>query len=174
MKSTLIINSGEYPENASICQKICEELVSKGHCCECIDMNNPDLQLHEKFYAIENAKPDLIITFDFAGFECRNGMGDVSFNRIPCRMAHLILHESENRVIQPDEIFNYSMYFFAATESYGKQIAENESVAHYQVLPELMDLKPESKNDSASIAMILQRIWDITEMSLDFTECRLL
>lgn len=173
MKVLLIIDSGIHPEYIQISQFFFAEIVHRSSLCEMLDMHNLKFQLHEKFYAIENAKPDLIITFDFAGFECRNGMGDVSLNRIPCRMAHLILHENESKVIQPDEIFNYSMYFFAATESYGKQIAENESVAHYHVLPELMDLKTKSKNNSASIAMILQQIWNITEVSLDFTECRL-
>lgn len=171
MKSLLIINSGLHPEHKQISQSFCAEIAHRGSPCEILDMNNPKLQLHEKFYAIEKANPDWIMTLDFAGFECRSGMGDVSLNRIPCRMVHLILQVPEEGCIDTEESFNYSMYFIVSKEEHGKQLKANPSVAHIHILPELMEITSE-RNGSKVISMILQQLWDITEMSMDFTECR--
>lgn len=171
MKTLLIIDSGIHPEHKQISQSFCIEIVRRGSECEILDMNKPDMQLHEKFYTIERANPDWIMTLDFAGFECRNGMGDVSLNRIPCRMVHLILQKPEEGRINAEESFNYAMYFIVSKEEYGKQIKENPSVAHIHILPKLMEIASE-RNDSEVIPMLLQQLWDITEMSMDFTECR--
>ena len=171
MKALLIINSNLHPEHKQISQSFCAEIVHRGSPCEILDMNNPNLQLHEKYYAIEKVNPDWIITLDFAGFECRSGMGDVSLNRIPCRMVHLILQEPEDSSIDAEEHFNYSMYFIVSKEEYGKQLKTNLSVVHIHTLPELMGITAE-RNGSEVISTLLQQLWDITEMSMDFTECR--
>ena len=171
MKSLLIINSGTHPEHIQISQSFCAEIIRRGLLCDILDMNNSVMQLHEKFYTIEKANPDWIMTLDFAGFECRSGMGDVSLNRIPCRMVHLILQVPEEGCIGAEECFNYSMYFIVSKEEYGKQLKANPSVAHIHILPELMEITSE-RNGAEVISMLLQQLWDIAEMSMDFTECR--
>lgn len=173
MKTTLIIDSGNYPEHLGISRLLCAEIIRRGSTCTVMDMNQPGLQLHEKFYAIENICPDWIITFDLAGFECRNGMGDVALNRLSCRMVHLLLKQPGEKSILKEEKFNYSMYFVVATDAYRHQLENNETIAHIHTLselPELLANKDGEKSDSVS--GILQKLWNITEMSMDFTECR--
>ena len=171
MRAVIVVNSENNPENYKIGQEFSAEIIRRGSNCEIIDMNNSNLQEHEKFQAIQTCNPDWIMSLDLAGFECRTGMGSVSLNLIPCRMAHLILQPSDNNTIRFDDRINYSMYFFVAKEEHGKKLLENVSIEHIEVLPLLSEVVLEKRSPEI-IPAILQQLWNTTEMAIDFKECQ--
>lgn len=166
MKSVLVIDSGRYPDHRDISEVyrcILERWTGE---CVVIDMGEDDRPLHEKFQEISDAAADWLMTFDLAGFECRLGLGGASFNRLPCRMAHLLLQEPDETAISPEETFNFSMYFYAVQEDCAQRLRRRyPQIENIKCIPGAG--KPGGAEES------LRVIFDDTEMSLDFKECQL-
>jgi len=165
MKSVLVINTHLYPKHRSFGNAYGGILKRETGDCVIVDMGKQDIPVHEKFYMIQKALPEWLISFDLAGFECRLELGEASYNKLPCRMAHLLLKSPEYSRISSEEAFNFSMYFYAAQESWARQLKKRcPNIEHISFLPEL--------NDPQKAEGILRKVFDDTEMSLDFTECR--
>lgn len=77
-----------------------------------VDMGQP-LPLHELYNQIADLYPFFIITLDLSGFELRTDSDGFSYNRIPCRMAHILLKEAGNYTGQLSDCMNFSMFFYA-------------------------------------------------------------
>lgn len=71
-----------------------------------------DMAEHEMFDYILKASPDLIITIDFAGFNMKTTGGAISYNCIPCRMAHVLLRKRESYSDYLTYSQNFSMFTY--------------------------------------------------------------
>lgn len=172
MKTVLIINSSNNPKHKVYSHFFESAIAGSQNVCKIIDMKS-DLPLHEKFYQIEAEKPDWVLTFDLAGFECRNGMGDVSLNGMPCRMVHLLIDNTCYQQIRSDENFNYSMYFITSDENVLRQIQRNPTIVHTHLIPEMAKLLSKNTLNAEPYSGFLRQLWEITEMNIDFKECQL-
>lgn len=84
MKVLYLINSKEYSYHKGMINDFTACISG-----DVIDMSCGEY-LHEIYYDIEEKSPDVIITFDLAGFELRTASDTLSLNRIYARMAHII------------------------------------------------------------------------------------
>lgn len=93
MKIAIIINSIRYKNHTEKAEIFKRVLGNKVNELLLIDMNSR-LKDYEIFYQLRDYKPDLVITFDLAGFELRTELNDISLNILPCRMAHILFDKS--------------------------------------------------------------------------------
>lgn len=83
-KTLYLINTKEYPYHKNIVSDFTKVIPG-----EVIDMSQGS-PLHEIYYEIEKKSPNVVITFDLAGFELRTGSDTLSLNGLYARMAHII------------------------------------------------------------------------------------
>lgn len=101
-----LINTSEYSYHKTVVKDFTDVIPG-----DVIDMSS-GLALHEIFYEIKKKNPDVIITFDLAGFELRTGSDTLSLNGIYARMAHIIFSKknvdsSNLRLRQNLSMFTY-------------------------------------------------------------------
>lgn len=161
MKCLIIIDSTNNGANIALSAAYQRLFINSSVDCTVMDMGQGSLMEHEKFYMIQKEDPDFIMTFDLAGFECRNGMNNVSLNNIPCRMYHILTHRPKEGSITQEEIFNYSMYFGVIDNVTAEMLSKNDSIKHIVINSQLKDLTKTKEN--------LQMIWHETELDIDFS-----
>lgn len=71
---------------------------------------------YEAYEYISGTHPDLIITLDCAGFDMLTTSGSISYNSIPCRMAHVLLKKRELYSAYLNNRQNFSMYTYFSDE----------------------------------------------------------
>ena len=89
--------------------------------------------------AIQAAAPDLLVTFDLAGFTFTTLTGGVAFNLLNCKQVHFLLEDrlpNEKYLAEPLSI---SMFFYCLNEEYCARLKEQ-----YPELP-FLDIIPLSK-----------------------------
>lgn len=88
MKTLYLINSEKYNYHKELIKDFL--IVIPG---EIIDMGDGK-DYGERFREIDSIHPDIIITYDLAGFELRTGSDTLSLNNIYARMAHILFHKT--------------------------------------------------------------------------------
>ncbi len=78
---------------------------------EVIDMADP-IPLSDMYFRIEEYRPDVVITFDLAGFELRTSSDTLSLNNIYARMAHILFGSSGNYGADIKARQNLSMFTY--------------------------------------------------------------
>ncbi|MBO4266074.1 MAG: hypothetical protein J5910_02690 [Lachnospiraceae bacterium] len=84
-----LINSKEYNYHKRMAEDFCA--IIPGNILDMSDGKAPA----ERYYEIEEMHPEVIITFDLAGYELRTGNDTLSLNNIYARYAHILFHRSE-------------------------------------------------------------------------------
>lgn len=116
MKILLIIDSKNYKYHNDIFIDFENALVNffedKGdNSLEVIDVGI-DEEEHVIFNYIKGLAPDFVITVDFAGFNMRTTGDSLSYNGIPCRMAHYLIRSREAYLSLLNYRQNFSMYTY--------------------------------------------------------------
>ncbi len=97
--------------------------------------------LGERYYEIEGAKPDVIITFDLAGHVLRTGSDTLSLNNVYARMAHILFQNTDRYGADLRARQNLSMFTY---------IPEGSDVAaarcKYAEVPNILEFVPVERN----------------------------
>lgn len=143
MNAAFVINTKKNPEYSDVYRKLAAAFEKKGFTAAVVDMGE-ERPLHEQFFRLRNIKPQLVITFDLAGFEMRTLQETPSFNIISCRMAHLIMKadkETEDCLNVP---LNFSMFFYTADSDHAESIRKKYPfVEHISALKALGEITVE-------------------------------
>lgn len=135
--------------------------------CHLITVNRK-APLHEQFYAIRDHKSQLIITIDLAGFEFRNELEGLSYNNLPCRMAHLLCDKYEVCPAELNMDLNFSMFFYTASKEQAEKIKEKyPNVENVKSMAELVDITNANKNVEKTAKDIIKQILRDTEFVLN-------
>ncbi|HKM35323.1 MAG TPA: hypothetical protein VJY54_11350 [Lachnospiraceae bacterium] len=163
-KVLIVIDSCKKPEcdKLGVCLK---ESFEKMHwMAEMIDLQ-PGVFEYTYFHSMIKFKPDFLVTLNLAGFTMKTDAEETSLNRIPCRMAHLMLHSYEGYEEVLKHTINFSMYFFTGLKETALQMQTNfPHIEHISCLEELITLqknKPEKCSLQADV--IVEKILHITE-----------
>lgn len=134
MKILIIINTSKYPEHRNVGDIFKKAFEVKGYEVKQIDLG-PIQKEYVKSGMIENEKPQLLVTFDMAGFEMRTLLEKATYNTMPYRMAHFLLkdYEAYKKEWLEDDM-NFSMFFYASEQT-GQAIKERHpDIEHVTVL----------------------------------------
>lgn len=91
--------------------------------------NQPD---YLYFQSIQDYAPDLLVTFDFAGFYFTNETGEPSYNGLGCIMAHIAIAPLTAFESHLSHLLSFSMFFYTASPTEAASIAER-----FPLLPNL-------------------------------------
>lgn len=76
-----------------------------------VDMSSDKL-LHELFYEIDGSSSKMIMTLDFAGFELRTEMDNISLNSISKRIVNVLFHKKNHYTDELKYRQNLSMFTY--------------------------------------------------------------
>lgn len=79
---------------------------------------------------IRNEKPDLLISYDLAGFELTTLTDGLSYNLIDCRQIHIVSDDKLSNENRLNEVMSINMFFF--TKKRGSMAYLKE---HYPGIP---------------------------------------
>ena len=118
------------------------------------DMSVDDSE-HEKFSYIKNLCADLIITLDCAGFDMLTTGNTLSYNNLPCRMAHVLTkNDSEfNRYLEYRQNFSMVTYY-PEDENMGLRQGKYPWITNVQEMKKLVYKNISEKDHSENIAKI--------------------
>ncbi len=113
MKILYIINSADYKYHIKLVEDFIN--VTGG---EVIDttLSDPGKQ----YYIIQDAAPDVVITFDLAGHVFRTGSDTLSLNNIYARFAHILFHK---------------------TDRYGRDLRKRQNLSMFTYIPVNEDIE---------------------------------
>lgn len=98
----------------------------------------PQIFLFTYFQSMQKYQPDFLVSLDMAGFEMLTEAEEASYNRIPCRMAHLILSGYDNYRNVLEHMINFSMYFYTNTKLMEQQLRKDfPHIEHVNYLEQL-------------------------------------
>lgn len=117
MKILLIIDTKTYKYHNEVFVDFETALVnyfgdSEDDSLEVVDVGIDEAE-HVIFNYIKESEPDLMITLDFAGFNMLTTGNAISFNSIPCRMAHVLFKgkDSYSNYLKYRQNFSMFTYF---------------------------------------------------------------
>ena len=85
---------------------------------------------------IKNEKPDILLTYDLAGFELTTLTDGLSYNLIDCRQLHVIKNEIPVNKNMLNKIMSINMFFFTNNEE-----LRDRYMAEYATIPYIETLK---------------------------------
>ncbi len=117
--------------------------------------------LGKRYHEIEAADPDVVITFDAAGFELRTGNDTLSMNNISARMAHILFHKSEKYADELKYRQNLSMFTFIPKDEDLK-----ECIKSFPAVPNILKLteistRPESVEEHDQNRTNIRTWWEL-------------
>lgn len=165
MKIAIVINTGEYKRHSKMGEVFFNALREKGYEIKIIDLGK-DIPAHEKSGMIKQVQPQLIITFDMAGFELRTTLDSASYNVMPYRMAHILPGEYPLYSKWLQESMNFSMFFYALSET-AEEIKKNHPETENVYSVDTFS-SPRWWDDNNIVCDLINKIVNDTEIELDF------
>lgn len=92
-------------------------------------------QLHEIYNLIVASNPQLIVTFDFAGFELRTENDSASLFMIPCRGAHFVFDYNKSSAYF-DEEYYLGQYLFVSREYDISKLSSRVAIPDIEYMPQ--------------------------------------
>lgn len=95
MKILLVIDTERIPAHSKI-SNVYKGVLDRENEVAVIDMAAGKVA-HAVFSDIVSYKSDLVITFDFAGFELKTELNMISYNTLTCRVAHILTSMKQDK-----------------------------------------------------------------------------
>lgn len=74
---------------------------------------------------IRNEDPDLLVSYDLAGFELTTLTDGLTYNLIDCRQIHIIKSDRLSNEKRLKEVMSINMFFFTKSRKTGDYLKEN-------------------------------------------------
>ncbi len=152
-KIILIQGDSLYNRQRTICGRVETILKNKGFDIMILDRTAYPEE-HLFIGRLEELQPDAVFTMDLLGFECRTVGDDISYNGIPCLMAHFLSKAPWEYDIL-NRRYNFTMFFYFTDPGY-QQVIKN----HYERIVNIGCLETHSRNISSE-KEILDRNIDV-------------
>ena len=142
-KALIVIDSSKNKEHEKLSHYLEESLEKAGWKVQSLDFKT-EIQEFNSFRTMADYKPELLITLDLAGFCMKTDAEEASYNRIPCRMAHLLFSSYREYEEILARTINFSMYFFTGSRETALQMQKEfphiEHIMYLEELPALWKL----------------------------------
>lgn len=125
MKTVFVVNQRKYPYHEKFLDLFVKNAEKYGD-VQIFDMSSTQL-LHEIYYKIAASECDLLISFDCAGFELRTENDTLSYNKLGCRMAHILFRNMRDYGENLKQQMNFSMFVFSVIQEDVSKIQKNFS-----------------------------------------------
>ena len=149
MKILYIINSKEYSYHKNIITDFTRNI--PGMVFDMGDGADYGMRYHE----IEANSPDVIITFDLAGFELRTGGDTLSLNNLYARMAHILFHKPDYYGNNLRLRQNLSMFTYIPCDEnileYGSRYPEIPNICEFVSIINNADNDSDHKDNQSNI-----------------------
>lgn len=124
-----------------------------------IDMGD-GTDLGVRYHEIENARPDVIITFDLAGHILRTGNDALSLNNIHTKCAHILFHKPDHYGRDLKVRQNLSMFTYIPSGSDTKDVRNDLSEVPYveEFVP--VSYKPADDREREENTVNIKHWWD--------------
>ena len=166
MKVVIVYDGQKWQEHlqfSCILRQICEE---EGYEVALVDLANIQAG-YEKKKMIVSHKPDLLVTLDLAGFEMRTLAEKATYNVMPYRMAHILLHKyAEYQTEWLEDDMNFSMFFYAAEQTATDIMRNHPSIE--KVIPLCLDVTTKWVQDQTVLQQLADTIIQDTEIAIDY------
>ncbi|MDO5572637.1 MAG: hypothetical protein Q4G60_01515 [bacterium] len=138
-KIILIQGNSLYNRQRTICGRVETILKNKGF--DTVILDRTDYPEEHLFIGhLEELRPDAVFTMDLLGFECRTVGDDISYNGIPCLMAHFLSKAPWEYDIL-NRRYNFTMFFYCTDPGYQQVIK-----SHYERIVNIGCLETHSRN----------------------------
>ena len=139
MEVLFLINTKKYGYHSRIIkdftEAVCDNYLDAN--CRIIDFAEAT-PLHELYNQIISNKSDLIITFDYSGFELTTEGDTLSLNTVPAKMAHILFQNIDRYRLEISYRQNFSMFTCISNNddiNNWKNVSEN--ICNIEKFPEL-------------------------------------
>lgn len=110
-KAVIVLNTKKFYYHSTLFSLFGRELEKAGFELASYDLGSTKPE-HEKYYDIDNLKPDLILSFDLSGFELRTENDTLSLNNFGCRIACLLFQPYGTYGGSLEQQMNFSMFLY--------------------------------------------------------------
>lgn len=120
---------------------VASQLEGKGYKVSYVNMMATD-DANVLKYHMQQAEPELLVTFDCAGFELELLGGDLFYNSLCCRAAHILFTNPHEYSDYLNKRMNFPMEFYVVSQEYVRIIEDNYKrvpKVHLINIPELVD-----------------------------------
>lgn len=165
IKVEIVMNTKLHKEHKPICDLFVKAFQNRNYEVKVIDLEM-ELLPYEKADLIREGNPQLLVTFDMAGFEMRSTLDRASYSIMPYRMAHVLLNEYEDYEKWLGETMNFSMFFYGAAKTVEQIHKKHPEIDHVQIIEPCS--VSEWIKDPLYIMQLADKMIEDTEIELDY------
>ncbi len=136
MKALIVIGRSEYDYHVVLARAAAQKLTAKGY--EIVYVNTAATEDENIFkYAMSQAQPDLLVTFDCAGFKLELLGDDIFYNSLCCQAVHVLCHRPFAYDSQLRQRVNFITDYYCFSQEDGSFIKEQ-----YKRVPQIHTIEP--------------------------------